>query len=209
MKSAAEKIEAGLEELGFTYSAGQIESFRTYLAELKRWNRAHNLTGLRTDRDIIVKHFLDSLLFLKVLPAAVRSVADVGSGAGFPGLPMKIMNPALTLYLVEPTKKKAVFLRHISHLLGLTDVEVIDRRIGEVSGLAVDAAVTRALFSVQDFVREAGHVLAPGGLLILSKGQEYGHELNGIDPHKIQIARLKLPFEEVYRHLVSAKLQPG
>ncbi len=152
MKDAVDLLRAGLEELGLRYSEKQVEAFITYLEELKKWNRAYNLTALKTDRDIIIKHFLDSLLFAKALPPEVLTLADIGSGAGFPGIPIKIMCPDLSVFLIEPTQKKAIFLRHICSKLQLKNVEIIDKRIEEVKGLQVDVAVTRALYSVREFI---------------------------------------------------------
>lgn len=150
----------------------------------------------------MVKHFLDSLLFLKVLPAEVASVADIGSGAGFPGLPMKIMRPELSLFLIEPSEKKGVFLRHMRSVLQLQDLEVVTGRVEGVSGLLVDAAVTRALFSIGDFMKKAGRLLRPGGALILSKGPKLQQELKGIDREKVAVHDFALPFSGSVRHLV-------
>src|SRR4030066_1857491 len=112
MKSE-ELLKKGLKEMVIQYSDEQIRSFMTFLSELKKWNRAYNLTGLKTDEDIIIKHFLDSLLYLKALPDGPLKVADIGSGAGFPGIPVKIMRPEIGMYLIEPTGKKTAFLGHI------------------------------------------------------------------------------------------------
>ena len=90
-ESADALLIKGLKLLELPSRTEQIKKFLAYLVELKKWNRAHSLTSLRTDRDIIVKHFLDSLLFLCAIPAEARSLADIGSGAGFPGIPVKIM----------------------------------------------------------------------------------------------------------------------
>ncbi len=124
-KEAADFFIKGLDVLDIPWTESQIEAFGRYLIELKKWNRAYNLTGLRSDREIIIKHFLDSLLFLKVLPSDVSSAADVGSGAGFPGIPVRIMAPQIKMFLVEPVGKKAVFLRHICSNLTLGGVEII------------------------------------------------------------------------------------
>lgn len=167
-----------------------------------KWNRAHNLTGLKEAGDIVVKNFLDSLLFSKVLPAGVCTVADIGSGAGFPGIPLKIAEPALTLHLIEPTQKKAVFLKHICSRLGLKDIEVINERIEDVQGLKVDAAVTRALFSIGDFIKKARGILNEGGILVLSKGPKVDEELKGIDPERISLTDLHLPLSRITRRLI-------
>jgi 16S rRNA (guanine527-N7)-methyltransferase len=85
----------------------------TFLVELKKWNRAYNLTGLKTDEDIIVKHFLDSLLYIKALPDRKLKLADAGTGAGFPGIPIKIIRPEINITLIESSRKKSAFLRHL------------------------------------------------------------------------------------------------
>lgn len=204
-EASASLLREGIGELGLDADEGQITSFMTYLSELMKWNRAYNLTGLKTCRDIVIKHFLDSLLFLKVMPAGVHTLADVGSGAGFPGIPLKIAAAGLKVYLIEPTQKKAVFLRHICSRLGLGGIEVINRRIEEVEGLKVDVAVTRALFSAGDFLEKAGHILNEGGILVLSKGPKAEEELKRIDAGRISMTDLRLPFSGISRHLVVVK----
>ena len=205
---AADLLKAGIEELGLKYSEKQVKSFLEYLSELKKWNRAYNLTGLKTDRDIIIKHFLDSLLFAKALPPEALTLADIGSGAGFPGIPIKIMFPHLSVYLVEPTQKKALFLQHICSKLQLGKVEIIDKRIEDVKGLKVDAAITRALYSIEEFIEKAKDILNEKGILILSKGPGLQKELEGIVQGNISISDFKLPFENIIRHMVVVRV-PG
>jgi len=205
IKDAGDLLRAGLEELGFSYSEKQAEAFIDYLEELKKWNKAYNLTALKTDRDIIIKHFLDSLLFAQALPPDVSTLADVGSGAGFPGIPIKIMFPNLSVILIEPTQKKAIFLRHICSRLQLKNVEIIDKRVEEVKGLQVDVAVTRALFSVRDFIEKTKDILNEHGILILSKGPGLDKELAelpGEDLARISRQDLLLPLGDVVRHIV-------
>ena len=202
MTDAVDLLKAGLEELGLGYSEKQVEAFITYLEELKKWNGAYNLTALKTDRDIIIKHFLDSLLFAKALPPEVLTLADIGTGAGFPGIPIKIMCPDLSVFLIEPTQKKAVFLRHICSKLQLKNVEIIDKRIEEVKVLTVDVAVTRALYSVKEFIQKTKDILNKHGILILSKGPGLEKELEGIDQNGISISDFRLPFENIVRHMV-------
>lgn len=202
MNNTDDLLREGCAQLGIACTERQVGAFRQYREELKRWNRAHSLTGIRTDRDIVVKHFLDSLLFLNMLPQDVCSVADVGSGAGFPGIPIKIMRPDLTVYLVEPTKKKAVFLRHICHLLGLQNVEVLDRRAEELQGLMVDVIVTRALFRTAEFIKKTRHLLNPGGVFVLSKGRRVSEELKGASEISLKVIPAKLPFGDAERQMV-------
>lgn len=198
-------LKKGLKELGLSYSEKQAGQFLAYLSELRKWNRAYNLTALKSDKEIITKHFLDSLLFLKVLPGNVRTAADVGSGAGFPGIPVKIMRPDIRMFLVEPTQKKALFLKHVNRTLDLRDIEVIDKRIEDVDGLKVDVAMTRALFTVNDFIEKAKGILNENGVLILNKGPKVEGELERLDTSNIVVADLKLPFEKIVRHMVVAR----
>ena len=202
MKDAGDLLKAGIEEIGFRYSEKQADAFITYLEELKKWSKAYNLTALKTDRDIIIKHFLDSLLFAKALPPEALTLADIGSGAGFPGIPIKIMCPDLSVFLIEPTQKKAIFLEHICSRLQLRNVEIMDKRIEEVNGLQVDVAVTRALFSIREFIEKTKGILSENGILILSKGPGIEKELGGIDQNNISITDFKLPFENIVRHMV-------
>jgi len=200
-------LSNGIKEIGVRCTSQQVLAFITYLGELKKWSRAYNLTGLKTDRDIIIRNFLDSVLFCKVIPGDLHSLADIGSGAGFPGIPIKIMLPDLKVVLIEPTRKKALFLKHVCHSLELRDIEVIDKRIEDISGITVDALVTRALFSVSDFVKKAGHILNSNGIYILSKGPKLEEEMTETASLKAAVTDVVLPFEKTIRHLVVVKKQ--
>ncbi len=202
MGEARELFIKGLDMLRISYTEKQLEAFSLLLAELKKWNRAYNLTGLQTDRDIVIKHFLDSLLFHKVLAGDVLTVADIGSGAGFPGIPMKIMRPELGMTLVEPSQKKAQFLAHIQRALRLDGLRIIDIRVEDVHGELFDAAVTRALFSIHEFINKAERILKKNGVLILSKGPKVDEELRGIVGRSIRRHDMVLPFQDSMRHLI-------
>jgi 16S rRNA (guanine527-N7)-methyltransferase len=205
-KEPAELLRQGIAALGMHHTEKEISAFLTYLEELKKWNRAYNLTGLKKDEEIIIKHFLDSLLFYKVFPEGIKKAVDIGSGAGFPGIPIKIVNPGLKLFLVEPARKKTIFLRHICGKLGLTDTAVIDARIEDIEGLKVDAAMTRALFSVEAFLQKTRGILKDKGVLILNKGPKVKEELKGLDLTNISVTDLQLPFQKVTRHLVVVRV---
>jgi 16S rRNA (guanine527-N7)-methyltransferase len=202
-------LKNGLIELGFMPSEVQTDAFMTYLSELKKWNKAYNLTGLKEDKDIIINHFLDSLLYLKALPEGEIKIADIGSGAGFPGLPIKIIKPEIKMYLIEPSRKKTAFLRHITRELGLEKTEVIEKRIEEIrlnQGLHefVDVAVTRALFSIKDFIKKASHIVKEDGILILSKGPKVDEELKKLKNVKYEMLPVNLPFSDIKRYLIIA-----
>ena len=205
-----ELLKQGLRELDIVFSEEQIQSFMTFLPELKKWNRAYNLTGIREDKDIIEKHFLDSLLYLKAMPEGAVRVADIGTGAGFPGIPVKIIRPEIEMYLIESSGKKTAFLRHIIKKIGLEKIEVIEKRVEEVKSgrdlpSPVDIAVTRALFSVREFKKKASHLLVEGGKLILSKGPKVHEEVNALTDEKYDVLTFRLPLSDMKRHIVVVK----
>lgn len=193
-------ITRGLDEFGLKPTTSRLEAFMAYLAELKRWSKTYSLTSLKTDEDIITKHFMDSLLYLKALPSGTKSIADVGSGAGFPGLPMKIARPGLDMLLIEPSRKKAAFLRAVIYALGLEGVQVLEKQIEAIEDITVDVAVTRALYSVRDFIIKAAP-LVDGGALILSKGPKLQKELDGMN-RKHRVLTLPLPLTDIKRQMV-------
>jgi 16S rRNA (guanine527-N7)-methyltransferase len=202
-----ELLRNGLNALGLTPSKQQINAFITYLSELKKWNRVYNLTGIKRDEDIVIKHFLDSLLYREVMPAGEIDVADVGSGAGFPGIPIKIIRPEIRMYLIEPSEKKSEFLRNIIRQLGLEGIVVIEKRVEDTKGLiAVDVALTRALFDVKDFVRKASPILKKGGILILSKGPKVREELKTLKAIRYDLLTVALPLSGIKRHLVVVRI---
>jgi 16S rRNA (guanine527-N7)-methyltransferase len=125
-----ESLQTGAQALGLALSPVQVRLFQAYAGELVAWNQRLSLTAITSPEDIQVKHFLDSLTCLQALPPGFvcRRVLDVGSGGGFPGLPLKIFDPSLQVTLLETTVKKAVFLRHMVEYLGLTGVEVVAER---------------------------------------------------------------------------------
>ncbi len=177
-----------------------VGKFMVYLRELKKWNRTHNLTAIDDDREIIIKHFLDSALYLKAIGGRGRNIADIGSGAGFPGVVLKLLDPALSVSLVEPAWKKAVFLRHITRELGLEGIRVLETKIEDLPvAEPYDIALTRALFKVPDFIRKAGAIVKKGGFFIMSKGPSHTGELEGTDH---EILSFNLPFTDAKRFVI-------
>lgn len=129
MVGFTELLKKRMEDRGFFPDVRQLDRFGIYGRELKDWNTKFNLTSLTDDIDIIDKHFVDSLLLFQyeTLETGIR-IADVGAGAGFPGLPIKIYRPDIRLTLLESVGKKTKFLEHIVAELKLGDVEVVNNR---------------------------------------------------------------------------------
>jgi 16S rRNA (guanine527-N7)-methyltransferase len=162
--------------LGIRLSARQISAFQRYEAELLDWNARHNLTAIRDTEGIRTKHFLDSLTcMLAWRETPPNSLIDIGTGAGFPGIPLKIMQPALALTLVESVGKKAEFCRHVAATLGLDRVEVLQMRAEEVGLLPkhrerYDWAVARAVANLPILVEYLLPLVRVGGSILAQKG---------------------------------------
>lgn len=157
-----------------------IATFDIYRRELKKWNKVHNITAITDDEEITTKHFLDSLIYLKAIPPGTKTLCDVGSGGGFPGLPIAIIRRDIAVTLLEPARKKYSFLRQMRRSLNLGDIEIIEDRAEGVEERQFDVVVTRATFTVSDMLKKAGHLIKPAGILIMSKGPNYEEEVSGL-----------------------------
>jgi 16S rRNA (guanine527-N7)-methyltransferase len=196
-------LSAGLVELGIEPAADIVAAFDSYRVELKKWNKVHNLTSITDDEEIVVKHFLDSLIYLKAIPAEAETLCDVGSGGGFPGLPIAIIRRDLRITLLEPARKKIVFLRQMRRLLSLPDIEVIEDRAEGVTDRQFDCVVTRATFSIADMLKKAGHLVKQGGALIMSKGPNYEEELADLPGRdKIKVLPVSMKIRPLSRNLI-------
>ncbi len=171
-----ELLITGAKEIGIDLSVKQVNSLFIYLAELKKWNQKMNLTAIRDEHDIILKHFLDSLSYTRGFsPRPELRLLDMGSGAGFPAVPLKLIYPEIAVTLVESIKKKASFLRHIVRTLALTGVNIIDERTERLSETLLDAfdiVTARAFAKMSLAVESARPFLKEGGSLVLSRGPQ-------------------------------------
>jgi len=164
------RLAAGLSGLGLALSPGQVEALLRLVDELADWNARFNLTAIRDPAEVVDKHLLDSLAALPHLKGL--AVADIGTGAGFPGLPLAIADPDRRFTLVESTGKKANFVRHAAAVLGLPNVEVVQARAESYRpARPFDSVITRALGPLAGFVRVAGHLAGRGGRLLAMKGK--------------------------------------
>jgi 16S rRNA (guanine527-N7)-methyltransferase len=171
-----EILTTGAGELGISLTAERVSLLFSYLAELKKWNRKINLTAITEDRDMVIKHLLDSLSYIKgFTPGAGMRLLDMGSGAGFPAIPIRIACPDISITLVESVRKKASFLRHILRTLPLAGAEVLEMRTEEVPDIYENtySVVTARAFADMNAALAAGmRFLAAGGLMVLSRGPE-------------------------------------
>jgi 16S rRNA (guanine527-N7)-methyltransferase len=166
-------LKAGTESLGLFLEPGTLAQFLYYAGELLKWNARINLTGLKTVQEVVVKHFLDSLAVWSRVKD-LDSLADIGCGAGFPGLPLKLVLPHLHLTLIEPTAKKTAFLHFVMAHLGLSDVEVrqvhLTPRLAREWGASWQGGITRATFPLARYMEIGAPLVKPGGQLLAMKG---------------------------------------
>lgn len=132
-----ERLDIGAKRLGLELNQGQLEQFHTYYQELVDWNKRINLTRIIDYEEVQIKHFLDSLTVALVwetlTPGVGLRLIDVGTGVGIPGIPLKIVFPDIKLVLLDSVAKKAAFLHHLNHKLGLDNVEIVVGRAEEVA----------------------------------------------------------------------------
>jgi len=153
-----EAVLSALREFGLTATYKQVQQIQHYIKILLQWNDKINLTAIRDPREILYRHFCESMYATVAVPVENGRLADVGSGGGFPGLPMKIMRPDLQLFLIESSIKKATFLAEVSRDLELTDVRVLVNRFEDVGEdvAPLDYACSRALGEFGPFLQWAG-----------------------------------------------------
>lgn len=202
----ARSLEAGLAALALdtTLAAPLLD----YLALLTRWNKTYNLTAVRDPHEMVSKHLLDSLAmhpFVDPLLATDGALADLGTGAGLPGIPLAIVKPGLRVTLVESNGKKARFMREAIRQLGLNGVRVAESRIEAFDESGAYAAITaRALATLPLIVELGGHLLRPGGQLLAMKGVYPADEIAALPAGwALQASHpLRVPGLDAERHLV-------
>lgn len=179
MTIALAQIQVALEDLGQEFSGGVAESYATLLGELERWNRKVNLTAIRDPQEMITGHLLDSLVARPFLGGA--RVLDVGTGAGFPGLPLAIVEPQREFILVDSNNKKIQFVQHVAGLLGLDNVTAVKARTEDYApGDRFDTVIARAVAALPRLLEIAGHHVGEDGVFVALKGRQLAEELEQI-----------------------------
>jgi 16S rRNA (guanine527-N7)-methyltransferase len=193
----------GAKQLGIELSPTQAQQLLRLLDELDDWNQRMNLTAIRERSQQITKHLLDSLTVQPYLHGT--RIADIGTGAGFPGLPLAIVNRAVQFTLVDSTAKKLKFIEHVAALLELDNVVTVHTRAESYwPKERFDCVVSRAVGPVERFVSWSGHLLVGGGRLLAMKGR-YPHDELAKLPSGWKLAavhRLAVPGLDEERHLV-------
>ena len=160
----------------------QVEQFFLYRRELLEWNQRFNLTAITDPGDVLIRHFLDSLSLLSVYAGDDVRVLDIGAGAGFPGLPLKIVRPGWNVVLLEATGKKVTFLRHVMEVLHLSGVEAVHGRAEDVAHQpayrgAFDMVTARAVAALPALLEYAAPFCRVGGRMIFPKRGDIAGEV--------------------------------
>jgi len=194
---------SGAAQLGIPLSTAQAGQMLRLLDELDDWNQRMNLTAIRERGQQITKHLLDSLAVHGYLRG--DQVADIGTGAGFPGLPLAVALPEHHFTLIDSTAKKLKFVEHAAQTLGLRNVQTVHTRAENFRPKErFDAVVSRAVGPIETFVTRSGHLCVGGGRLLAMKGRYPTDELQHI-PNGWKLAavhRLNIPGLDEQRHLV-------
>jgi 16S rRNA (guanine527-N7)-methyltransferase len=187
-------LERGLAEAGLAVSGENIRAFELFAAELKKWNRTVNLTAITRDEEIAVKHIVDALMCAACVNEG-EAVLDIGSGAGIPAIPIKILKPSVQVVSVDAVAKKIMFQRHVARLLGLKGFEALHTRVESLATSRAgrfDVVTSRAFTRLEQFVALGAPLLAEGGRMIAMKGPgataEMEAERGGIAALGLEIA---------------------
>jgi 16S rRNA (guanine527-N7)-methyltransferase len=222
------QLQAGCELLGIPLDVQQLIRFEIYYRELVEWNDKFNLTAITDYTEVQIKHFLDSLVALPLIAQATGDVVpptqpfhllDVGTGAGFPGIPLKLVAPQLKVTLMDGTGKKILFLRELVAKLGLKDVEVVQGRAEEVGNspdyrAQFDLVTARAVASLNTLVEYLLPLVRRGGLAVIYKGASAPQEL--LEARKaiellgggtVQLESVQVPLLSEQRYLLLIKKQ--
>lgn len=196
-----EFVRQGAEELGVDLDGAQVRRLSVHAAELARWNQKINLTAITDPKEAAIKHFLDSLAPLPLIPENT-CLADLGTGGGFPGIPLKIAKPSLTVTLIESTQKKISFLKQVIRLLEVRDIDVISARIEEIANRAdfchrFDTVICRAFSSLEKFVKMAHERVAPEGRLIAMKKNSH-EEIRQVENLPLSHDGREIPLSQMF-----------
>jgi 16S rRNA (guanine527-N7)-methyltransferase len=192
-------LERGIDELALALPTAAVEQLLAYAELLTKWNRTYNLTAIRDPLEMVSLHLLDSLAVLPHLPMSEgAAIADIGSGAGLPGIPLAIARTEWRMTLNDSSQKKVAFMRQAAIELGMRNVSTYEGRVEAWRPATRFAVViSRAFADLGQFIDKCRHLVAPGGVLAAMKGvAPAAHEAN------CRVVELKVPQLDAQRHLV-------
>ena len=181
--SNRDRLSAAAEQLGLALQDSQAQQLSTYLEQMQRWNRTYNLTAIRDPQQMLVQHLFDSLAVVNPLSEVLGPQArlyDVGSGGGLPGVVLAIMRPQWQVCCIDAVEKKTAFVRQISGVLQLSNLQAQHTRIEQQEPAQCDAVISRAFASLDDFAMLAGAHVRNGGTLVAMKGKVPDDEIQAL-----------------------------
>lgn len=196
-------LKQQLQAAGYSIDTKVQQQLLSYLLLLDKWNKAYNLTSIRDPVEMIAKHILDSLTIGPFLHG--KKIADVGSGAGLPGIPLALTYPELQFTLLDSNGKKTRFLTQVVTMLAISNVQVIQTRVEEFKPAhCFDSIVARAFSSLADFLAKTRHFCCTGGQFLAMKGNYPATELAAISPEfkMLAVHELNVVGVDASRHLV-------
>jgi 16S rRNA (guanine527-N7)-methyltransferase len=201
-------LKNGSNDLDIKVSEHQAEQMMLHSKELMVWNKKINLTAIKTPLQMAEKHFIDSIAAASFL-GNEQFLMDMGSGGGFPGIPIKIMNPSLTVVLVDSSRKKVNFLKHVIRMLHLDNIDAIHSRVedlhkNETYKNKFDAVVSRAFTELSGFVDLAAPFLNKTGAIYAMKGKHADQEITPdiLKRYHLKTDHYQLPFEKSHRYVI-------
>jgi len=198
----AQALDCGLDELPLDLPGGAREQLLRYLELLAKWNRTYNLTAIRDPLEMVTHHLLDSLVVIPHLPVQDGTLADVGSGAGLPGLALAIARPHWRVTLNDASQKRSAFLRQAAIELRLANVAVHEGRVETWRPAARFAVViSRAFAELARFIASCRHLVRPGGVLAAMTGAAPAGHGSG------ELIALRVPLLDAARHLVLYRVE--
>ena len=204
LKQLQPEFNQECEKLGIAVSEEQSEQLLTYLSSLLKWNKAFNLTAIRSPKEALYLHLLDSVV---VSPAVAKfeTCLDVGTGGGLPGIPLAILNPEKTFTLLDTNSKKTRFLKQVVYELGLENVTVVNQRVQDFSYNSGYACIlSRAFASLKDMTQWTEHLLASDGQWLAMKGLYPESEINELDNSVklVDSKQVKVPNLDATRYFI-------
>lgn len=197
----AELLAAGIAEMGLSVSSDTQQKLLSYISLLQKWNKVYNLTAVRDPLEMVTLHLLDSLSVLPYIQ--VKSLLDVGSGGGLPGIVLAICLPQLNVTTIDAVQKKAIFMRQVKGELSLDNLEVMHARVESYQPAEkFDAIISRAFSELGLFIGLTKHLIKENGQWLAMKGQVPQDEFNGLTLSPAKIIPLKVAGLEAKRHLV-------
>ena len=207
-KKILDLFTTGSAELGINLSDVQIQKFSKFVFYLRKWNKIHNLTAISDTQEIITNHFLDSLSVNKYLSG--EKIVDVGTGPGFPGLPLAFIFPKKAFVLLDSSQKKTIFLNQIKTHLSIENVRVIKARVESYQTEdKFDHILSRAFSSVEKMANITHHLLRDNGSFLAMKGHISESELSQLPKQYKVINKHKVivPMLNKNRHILEIKLK--